>query len=62
MFHTKRKTTLLVILFTMVFWGCPSEEYTSAKLYLQQNDLEKAEEFLVKAMAIEIDNPEIHFQ
>jgi len=62
MFHTKRKTTLLIILSTMVFWGCPSEEYTSAKLYLQQNDLKKAEEFLVKAMAIEIDNPEIPFQ
>ncbi len=62
MFHHKQNKTLLVMLCTFIFWGCPSEEYTSAKLYLQQNDLEKAEEFLVKAMAIEVDNPEIPFQ
>ncbi len=42
--------------------GCPSEEYTSAKLYLQQNDYEKAEEFLIKAITVEPDNPEIPFQ
>lgn len=47
---------------TIFFWGCPSEEYTSAKLYLQQKDYAKAEEFLVKAMAVEVDNPEIPFQ
>ena len=62
MFHHTLNKTLLVMLCTFIFWGCPSEEYTSAKLYLQQNDLEKAEEFLVKAMAIEVDNPEIPFQ
>ncbi len=62
MFHHTFNKTLLVMLCTFIFWGCPSEEYTSAKLYLQQNDLEKAEEFLVKAMAIEVDNPEIPFQ
>ncbi|HIB60511.1 MAG TPA: tetratricopeptide repeat protein [Candidatus Marinimicrobia bacterium] len=63
MFQNKRNNILLsLLLCTLVFWGCPSEEYTSAKLYLQQNDLEKAEEFLVKAMAVEVDNPEIPFQ
>ena len=62
MFHHTQNKKLLVMLCTFIFWGCPSEEYTSAKLYLQQNDLEKAEEFLVKAMAIEVDNPEIPFQ
>ena len=63
MFQNKRNNILLsLLLCTLVLWGCPSEEYTSAKLYLQQNDLEKAEEFLVKAMAVEVDNPEIPFQ
>ncbi|MCH7764126.1 MAG: tetratricopeptide repeat protein, partial [Candidatus Marinimicrobia bacterium] len=57
------RITHLSLLFTALFiLGCPSEEYTSAKLYLQQNDYEKAEEFLVKAMAVEPDNPEIPFQ
>jgi len=50
---------LLSVLFIA---GCASEEYTSAKLYLQQKDFAKAEEFLVKAMAVEPDNPEIPFQ
>ncbi len=59
----KRQNNLIVsMVCALLFWGCPSEEYTSAKLYLQQKDFEKAEEFLVKAMAIEIDNPEIPFQ
>ena len=61
MFKNKRNNIMLALFFIFVFWGCPSEEYTSAKLYLQQNDLEKAEEFLVKAMAVEVDNPEIPF-
>jgi tetratricopeptide (TPR) repeat protein len=62
MFLNKRNNIILALFCTLVFCGCPSEEYTSAKLYLQQNDLEKAEEFLVKAMAVEVDNPEIPFQ
>ena len=62
MFRNKRNNIILALLCALVFCGCPSEEYTSAKLYLQQNDLEKAEEFLVKAMAVEVDNPEIPFQ
>ena len=53
---------IIILVCGILFWGCPSEEYTSAKLYLQQKDFEKAEEFLVKAMAVEVDNPEIPFQ
>ncbi|MFQ6678364.1 MAG: tetratricopeptide repeat protein [Fidelibacterota bacterium] len=57
-----RITHLFILFITIVFISCTSEEYTSAKLYLQQKDYEKAEEFLVKAMSIEPENPEIPFQ
>lgn len=62
MLKYRNSNTLLTLLCTLLFLGCPSEEYTSAKLYLQQKDFEKAEEFLVKAMDVEVDNPEIPFQ
>ena len=47
--------TLLVI----NFFGCSSQEYTTAKLAIQQTDFNKAAEWLPKAMAVEPDNPEI---
>lgn len=62
MLTNKLNSTFFTLVCATLFWGCPSEEYTSAKLYLQQKDFEKAEEFLVKAMAVEVDNPEIPFQ
>ncbi len=46
----------------LTFFGCSSEEYTTAKLAIQQQDWPRAEEFLIKAMAVEPDNPEIPFQ
>ncbi len=52
----------LSVLLTLFFFACSSEEYTSAKLYLQQQEWEKAEEFLIKAMVVEPDNPEIPFR
>jgi tetratricopeptide (TPR) repeat protein len=52
----------LSIILTLFFFACSSEENTSAKLYLQQQEWEKAEEFLIKAMAVEPDNPEIPFR
>ena len=39
--------------------ACSSQEYTTAKLAIQQSDWAKAEEWLPKAMAVEPDNPEI---
>ncbi|SVE62933.1 uncharacterized protein METZ01_LOCUS515787, partial [marine metagenome] len=39
--------------------ACSSQEYTTAKLAIQQSDWLKAEEWLPKAMAVEPDNPEI---
>lgn len=42
--------------------GCSSQEYTSAKLYIQNEDWEKANEFLLKALDAEPENPEIPVQ
>ena len=51
------------LLFTaVIFVGCSSQEYTSAKLYIQQQEWNKAEEFLIKAMDVEPENPEIPYQ
>ena len=47
------------ILFVIVFFSCSSQEYTTAKLAIQQSDFKKAAEWLPKAMAVEPDNPEI---
>ena len=49
----------LNILLIIVFFACSSQEYTTAKLALQQSDFKKAAEWLPKAMAVEPDNPEI---
>ena len=46
----------------VIFLGCSSQEYTSAKLYIQQQEWNKAEEFLIKAMDVEPENPEIPYQ
>ena len=43
----------------MVFVACSSQEYTTAKLAIQQSEFKKAAEWLPKAMAVEPDNPEI---
>ncbi len=46
----------------VIFVGCSSQEYTSAKLYIQQEEWKKAEEFLIKAIGVEPENPEIPYQ
>ena len=50
---------LLIITTIMIFFSCSSQEYTTAKLAIQQSDFKKAAEWLPKAMAVEPDNPEI---
>jgi len=50
---------LLVTIFGLLIIACSSQEYTTAKLAIQQSDWAKAEEWLPKAMAVEPDNPEI---
>ena len=53
------KKNLYFLLSTLIIISCSSQEYTTAKLAIQQQDLAKAEEWLPKAMAVEPDNPEI---
>ena len=59
----KQRTWIVHLGFAaVIFVGCSSQEYTSAKLYIQQQEWEKAEEFLIKAMDVEPENPEIPYQ
>jgi len=60
---TKSKISSIIILGLMLILliGCASEELTSAKLYIQQQDWDNAEGFLVKALAVEPENPEVPF-
>ncbi len=52
-------TSLGIFIFTISIMSCSSQEYTTAKLAIQQSDFSKAAEWLPKAMAVEPDNPEI---
>ncbi|MBS1271563.1 MAG: TPR repeat-containing protein YrrB [Candidatus Marinimicrobia bacterium] len=49
----------LIAVVGTVFYACQSQELTSAKLYIQQQNWEKAEEYLKKAEEVEPKNPEI---
>lgn len=51
--------TLIILIVGLIFISCSSQEYTTAKLAVQQSDFKKAAEWLPKAMAVEPDNPEI---
>ena len=59
MFNNKSISLALLFTFTMLIVACSSQEYTTAKLAIQQSDFAKAAEWLPKAMAVEPDNPEI---
>ena len=56
-----KKSISLALLFTltMLIVACSSQEYTTAKLAIQQSDFVKAAEWLPKAMAVEPDNPDL---
>ena len=49
----------LLQLIVMLIISCSSQEYTTAKLAIQQSDFKKAAEWLPKAMEVEPENPEI---
>jgi len=61
------KKQLVFILFAalalIINQGCESQEFVSAKMYVQQEDLEKAEEFFLKALEVETekDNAKIPY-
>ena len=60
---TKSKIVRFIIfsLMLVLLIGCASEELTSAKLYIQQQDWENVEIYLVKALVVEPENPEIPY-
>jgi len=62
MFNKKYLMVILNLLLVLIIIRCSSQEYTSAKLYIQQLEWEKAEEFLIKSLAVEPENPEIPYQ
>ncbi len=55
-------TLISIFIIGLIISGCVSEELNSARLYLQQKNWEKAEEYLLKAMVVEPDNPEIPYR
>ena len=58
---TKSKIVRFAIfsLMLVIFIGCASEELSSAKMYISDKDWDNAEIYLVKALAVEPENPEI---
>jgi|GEM_PF-920440 len=57
----KRIKVLFILMVVALIIGCSSQEFTSAKLYVQQKNLPKAEEFFLLAIDREPTNPEIPF-
>lgn len=61
----KSKNLMLMIMLISIaflFTACDSPEFTSAKMYVQQKQMDKAEEFFLKAMKTSPTNPEIPFR
>ena len=62
MLNKQRIWVVILGLAAVIIVSCTSQEYTSAKVYIQQQEWEKAKEFLVKAVEAEPENPEIPYQ
>ena len=57
------KQLLCMGLISMVLWGCGSSaEYTTAKMAIKEENWEKAEEYLIKALEVEPENAEVMVQ
>jgi Tfp pilus assembly protein PilF len=52
---------ILVLIAAFAFFGCQSQELTSAKVYIQQKDYAKAEYNFLTALDVEPENPEIPY-
>lgn len=52
----------LTMVVALALFNCSSMEFTSAKTYVQQGDLVKAEQFYLKAIELEPNNPEVPFR
>lgn len=55
----RSKLIIMGIILAALFLGCDSEEFASAKTWVQSSDLEKAEEYFIKAMVVEPENAEV---
>ena len=53
--------TITFLPIVLVFYGCPSEELTSARLYVQQEDWAKAEDMIKAAIEVTPDDPEPYY-
>ncbi len=62
MLNKQRIWVVILGLAAVIIVSCTSQEYSSAKLYIQQEEWAKAKEFLVKAIEVESENPEIPYQ
>ena len=62
MLNKQRIWVVILGLAAVIIVSCTSQEYSSAKLYIQQQEWEKAKEFLIKAVEVEPENPEIPYQ
>ena len=62
MLNKQRIWVVILGLAAVIIVSCTSQEYSSAKLYIQQQEWEKAKEFLIKAIEVESENPEIPYQ
>jgi tetratricopeptide (TPR) repeat protein len=62
MFNKNYLSIVLSLTAILILIRCSSQEYTSAKLYIQQREWEKAEENLLKAIIVEPENSEIYYQ
>ena len=51
-----KQIIILTFISILLFMGCKSPEFTSALMYVNENNLEKAEEFFEKALIIEPEN------
>lgn len=56
--HLSKALRGMILVSLALFIGCQSTEMTSAKVYLQQKNMEKAEEMLLLAVQNEPENPE----
>jgi len=62
MLNKQRIWVAILGLAAVIIIGCASQEYASANLYIQQEEWAKAKEFLIKAIEVEPDNPEIPYK
>ena len=62
MLNKQRIWVVILGLAAVIIVSCTSQEYSSAKLYIQQEEWAKAKEFLIKAIEVEPENPEIPYK